>query len=152
MGVGQDIIRKVILQRHLDCDFERYHYKAGDIARTLDGAVLICEYSAIDYINAFPIVRSISIRNKKFQRVPYTNLEYIKKGKYKKEEYPISKSINWKVGDIVEQDGFIVLLYEEVRHQQFYGYVLEAEQKYYIDVRVFIQNNFASYVVNKTVN
>ncbi|WP_289751762.1 hypothetical protein [Bacteroides acidifaciens] len=77
-----DILRNLILNKYPDYDFDRYHFKSGDIVRTLDGAVICVRESALEYVDAFPIVRSMRIREKVWQRVPYTDLPYYKKGEF----------------------------------------------------------------------
>lgn len=143
-----NIIRNLILKSNPDYDFNRYRFKPGDIVRTLDGAVIVVEYSALDYIKAFPIKRSISCKIRQFQRVHYNNLPYYEKDNFEPICIPITKSLCWKIGNIiVDEYGAKVLLFEEVEHQCFYGFVLETDNDYYLHTRIYVQNPYKDYIL-----
>lgn len=143
-----NVIQKLIMNQCPDYDFSRYRFREGDMVETLDGALVIVEYSALEYVSAFPIRRSMTCRKKEFQRVSYSNLPYYKKGEFKHKSYPISNSIFWKLGDIVrDEPGYVVLLTKEDGDQKFSGFVLEAENEYYLHTRIYIRNPYAAYVL-----
>lgn len=72
-------IEKLLKSKYPDYDLERYRYKAGDIIRTEDGAMIVVEYSAIEHIQGYVIKRSLVFREKGPQRIEYTKLPYYKK-------------------------------------------------------------------------
>lgn len=144
-----DILRKLILHECPDYDFDRYHFKSGDIVRTLDGAVICIKESALEYVEAFPVVRSMCIREKIWQRVPYTNLPYYRKGEFVNLSVKPTTSIKWKVGDFVylDYEEGLALLTEEHkdRYQAFYAYVLQCNNNYYLHTGIYIENPMKAY-------
>lgn len=143
-----NMIQKLILKEHPNYDFTRYRYQAGDIVRTLDGALVVVEYSAIDYVSAFPVIRSLKYRNREFQRIPYSDLPYYKCGEFCAEQIKPKRKLKWSVGDIVENtNGDVVLLTKETHSQGFHGYVLQSEQGFYLHTGIYIQNPYRDYVV-----
>lgn len=139
-------IEKLLKSKYPDYDLERYRYKAGDIIRTEDGAMIVVEYSAIEHIQGYVIKRSLVFREKGPQRIEYTKLPYYKKEKFKSEEFKINKRLSWGLYDIVKTDTMTVLLTKNVRHQEFYGYVLKSENEYYLNTHIYLVNPFKDYV------
>lgn len=144
-----DVIRKLILNKYPDYDFDRYRFKSGDIVRTLDGALVCVRESALEYVDAFPIVRSMRIREKVWQRVPYTDLPFYTKGEFVSLNIKPTTSVKWKVGDFVTLDyeDSLALLTEEHkdRHQAFYAYVLRCSNNYYLHTGIYVENPMKDY-------
>lgn len=138
-----NVLQRLILRDHPDYDFEQYHFRAGDMVKSLDGGLFIVDYSACEYVEAFPLVRTLTYRKKEFQRVYYTDLPYYRKGEFVNSEYPIKdeRIVKWEVGDIVcGEYGIVALLFQECGTQEFYGYVLDSDNSYYLHTRIYLPN------------
>lgn len=148
MSSAERVIRNLILEKCPDYEFDRYRFKPGDIVKTLDGAIVVVEYSSISYISAFPIVRSMKFRKKEVQRINYKDLPYYDKGEFVNMSYKISKKVIWKVGDIVksEYDDTVLLISEEDKKQQFVGFVLCTENSYYLHTKIILNSPTYGYV------
>ena len=142
-----NLIEKYIKKKYPNYDFNRYSFQAGDCVETLDGALVIIEYSAIEYVNAFVIKRSMKFRERGEQRIYLSDLPNIRKGEFVNKDIKVSESIFWKPYMIVhlERGDMTVLLLEEVKHQGFYAYVLSSENSYYLNTRVYVENPWKEY-------
>lgn len=139
-----NIIQKAILAEYPDYDFNRYRFKAGDYVTTLDGAEVIVEYSALDYIQGYVIKRSLKYREKGSARIYYTDLPYYTE--FMNKEYKVSKSLKWEIFNIVRDGNTVVLLTKEVGHQKFHGFVLETDNSYYLHTGIYLENPYAGYI------
>lgn len=146
-----NLMNKLILSECPDYDFERQHFVSGDIVKTLDGAVIIVTSSALEYITGYVYRRSLRYTKHCEVSVPYSELPYYKAGEFKSVEYKCQKKIRWSVGDIVQDPtyGAIGYLYEQVGHQQFYMYVLETDNPYYLHTGVYIESPYSGYITVK---
>ena len=146
-----NIIDKLILQKYPDYDFDRYRYKAGDYVESICGAKMIVEYSAIEYVSAFVIRRSLQYRKYGQQRVYYKDLPYYAKGEFINGLPKVNETLYWNVYDIVylEESNMRVLLTQEVKHQCFYGFVLETENNYYKHTSIYLENPYKQYIINE---
>lgn len=143
-----NIIWKLITKECPDYDFTRYRFNAGDLVTTLDGAVVVVDYSALKYVNGWVIRRGLKYRQLGEQHVLYDDLTYYKKGEFVSQPYPLSVSLKWKLYDFVKLDDYVLLLIEEKdRKQSFYAYVLESENGYYKNTRIYIENPYRDYIV-----
>lgn len=116
-------INNLILSSVPDYDFNRYRYKAGDCVDLEDGARIIVEYSALEYVQAFVIKRFFKYP-KGEHRVPYSELPYYTKCDVPQLQSPvIHKSLKWKLWTVVPADEIdgSVLLIKDVGCQEFIG-------------------------------
>lgn len=145
-----NLMQKVILKEHPNYDPNRYRFKAGDFVTTLDGARICVKYSAIDYVVAYVMSRSLVYRTSGEQRVYYKDLPMIPKDGFINNVPKINESLQWSTYDIVRGDyaNMLVLLYEELdRPQEFYGWVLSCENNYYLHMGVYIVNPYRNYIL-----
>lgn len=146
-----NVIQKLILRDHPDYDFEQYHFQAGDVVRSLDGGVFIVDYSACDCVEAFPLKRTMKYRNKEWQKVYYKDLPYYRKGDFVNTPYVIKNErvIKWDVGDIVKNErNDVMLLFDSCGFQEFYGYVLDTSNTYYLHTRVYLRNPYRDFLLD----
>lgn len=143
-----DIIRKVILAKCPDYDFDRYRFRYGDFVQTEDGAKLMVVESCLTYVKAFVLKRSLTIRVLGESKIFYENLPYYNKGNFKSVKYTINKSLLWKSGDVVQDNDFILLLCEDLGNQSFYAYVLETPYDYYKESKIYVVNPYRDYVIS----
>lgn len=144
-----DTLRKLILSKCPDYDFERYHFSSGDYVETLDGARILVTEPALEYTHAYVLVRSLKYREKGLQRISYKDLPYYKKGTFVNKLPKLNTSKKWKLYDLVFVDEYfdmIVLLDECIGHQRFYAYVISSENKYYLNTRIYIENPYKDYI------
>lgn len=141
-------ITKYLCRKYPDYDPERYHFKPGDIVTTSDGAVILVKESAIEYVTGYALKRSFLFRPHGENRVPYSYLPDLRKGKYMHPGFPISKSLRWREGTIVTDltYGVVVYLYEEVSPQCFYGFVVKSENERYLHTGIYIPNPYKDYI------
>lgn len=149
MNLGQRIIQKLILEECPNYDFDRYRFQPGDILKMSDGAIICVEYSALDYVSAFPLLRSMRVREKCWQKIYYSDLPYYQKGSFTSLDIIPINRLKWKVGDIVNMDkcdGKVLLTEEDdMRPQTFIGFVLECENNYYTHTGIYIENPMKDY-------
>lgn len=138
----------MLKKKYPDADFDRYRYVTGDMIELPDGAVVLCIHSAIYHIEACVVKRSFKYNEYKQYRIPYEEIPAVY-GEFIPAGYKIRKSLNWRVGDIVDDNGYIVYLYQEVGHQQFYGWVIKAVNEYYLHTGIYLVNPYADYIVAK---
>lgn len=145
-----NIIHKLILQSCPDYDFGRYHFKLGDVVDTLDGAKIFVIDSALDYVEAFILKSSFTLRRHTKCYVPYSNLPDFKKGEFVSEELHIATSLKWQVGNVVMDPQFNnkLLLTEENEKNTFIGVILESEVPQYVGYSVVVQNPYRDYLLN----
>lgn len=143
-----DVIRKLILQDCPDYDFDRHRFKSGDLVKLDCGAVIVVTESGLDHVRCYVYKRSLRYRECGEIKVDYTDLPYYPKGSFTSHPYSIQKKLKWSVGDIVTDPtyGTVGYLYEEVRPQEFYMYVLESDNDYYKHTRVYIPNPYREYI------
>ena len=143
-------LRKLILKKHPDYDFDRYSFQPGDCVETLDGAIAIIEYSAIDWVNAFIIKRSMKFRQKGEQRINLNDLPNLRYGEFISKDLEPSKSIFWKENTIVyvEHDNLLALLLKEVHFQGFHAFVLNCDNNYYLHTRIYLDNPYKDYCLD----
>lgn len=146
-----DLIRKAILQKCPDYDFDRYRFKSGDVVKLDCGAVIVVRQSYLKSVWAYVHKRSLHYRNLGSADIPYDDLPYYKKGEFRHAPYKLNKTLKWQVGDIVEDPtyGTVGYLYEETEHQCFYMYVMECDNSYYTNTGIYIQNPYGGYVIAK---
>lgn len=143
-----NIFIKMILKDHPDYDLERYRFKAGDVVRLNCGALLLVDYSAIEYASGYICRKSVLHRELKEERVSYDELPYFKEDEFVPYKFKLNTSLKWKVGDFIRDDrGTLMYLYHETDHQCFYGFVLESAQSYYLHTRVFVMNPYREFVL-----
>lgn len=143
-----DIIRKLILRDCPNYDFDRHRFSSGDVVKLDCGAVIIVDESALTYIKGYVYKRSLKHREFGEVKISYDELPCYPKGEFKSYPYTVQKKLKWSVGDIVSDPnyGTVGYLYEEVRPQEFYMYVLETNNNYYLHTRVYIANPYRGYV------
>lgn len=141
-----DCWRKMILEKYPNYDFERYRFKAGDCVKTNDNAIIIVKASALEYVTAYVIRRGFKYNKLGETDVQYSDIPYSKKGEFKSLPYKSNKSLKWRVSEIREIDGMTILLYKEVEHQGFYGFVLKSEDPYYLNTGVYVRNDYRDYI------
>lgn len=134
-------------KKYPDADFDRYRYRIGDIIELSDGAKVLCVGSAIYYIEAYVIKRSIKYREYARYRISYQELPYAT-GDFVSCTYQITKKLKWSVGNVIEDNGNIIYLYQEIRYQEFYGWVIKAVNEYYLHTGIYIANPYKSYIVS----
>lgn len=133
---------KFILSKYPNADLDRYRFKEGDIFKVGD-AVLLCLYSAVEYVNCYVIKRSLQYREPGVEtRVYYEDIP--REPVFVKPK--LRKSGKWKVGDIVETDGMLIYLYKEEHPQYFYAWVIESENNYYLHTGIALPSPLYYYV------
>lgn len=133
---------KLISSKYPNADFNRYRFKAGDIFKVGD-AVLLCLYSAIEYVNCYVVTRSLQYRELGIETKVYYD-DIPKEPVFV--EPKVRKSGKWKVGDIVRTDGMLIYLYKEAHPQYFYAWVIEAENNYYLHTGIALPSPLYYYV------
>lgn len=144
-----DILRKLILKKHPNFDFNRYRYSPGDLIKLDDGAIVVVKEGALDYVDAYVYRRSVKYRFYSLVRILYEELPYYANGEFITEAYRLNKTLKWSVGDIVQDPsyGTIGYLFEEVGHQRFYMFVLEADNPYYVHTGIYLENPYKDYII-----
>lgn len=144
-----DILRKLILKKYPNFDFNRYRYNPGDLIRLDDGAVVVVKEGALEYVDAYVYRHSLKYRYYNLVRIQYEELPYYVKGEFTTEVYKLNKTLKWRVGNIVQDPtyGAIGYLFEEVGQQRFYMFVLEADNPYYVHTGIYLENPYKDYVV-----
>lgn len=143
------IIEKAILAKYPDYDFDRYRFRAGDIVQSNDGAVIIVIESSLTDVYAYIYKKSFIHNVHCKTSIPYEELPYFAKGEFKSLPYSLRRSLNWRVGDIVQdpQYGTVCYLYADAGyHQGFYAWVLGPENSYYLHQGIYLQNPYGTYV------
>lgn len=141
-------IQKLILRDHPDYDINRHHFDAGDIVRLDDNSIIVVEYSAIEYVQAWVVRKGFKYRELGEQRVLYTDLPYYRKGDFVSELPKISTSIKWKLYDFrVFDDKRTGFLYEQKGHQEFYAFVISPMNDYYFHTKIWVRNPFHEYIM-----
>lgn len=144
-----DVIRKLILNKCPNYDFDRHRFESGDYVTTLCGAKIIVKNSALDYVDAYVLVRSLKFRERGLQRIYYDDLPYFAKSTFINKLPKTQSSLNWKIYDIVhlEFGNMTVLLTEEKGHQQFYAFVLSSDNNYYLHTSIYVENPYKEYIM-----
>lgn len=145
-----NIIHKLILQRCPNYDFGRYHFKFGDVVNTLDGAKIFIIESALNYVEAFILKSSFTLRRYTKCNVPYSNLPDFRKGEFVSEELPLATSLKWQVGNVVLDPQFNnkLLLIEEGEKNSFTAVILESDFPQYVGYFVCVVNPYRDYLLN----
>lgn len=148
-----DVIKKLIRSKFPDYDFDRYRFKPGDYVITVDGARVLVKESALDYVTAYVLKRSLVYRELGEQRVYYKDLPYYDKDGFVNSTPKTSNSLKWNRFDFVHlgNGNMDVLLTEEIGHQRFYAFVLHSDMDYYLHTSVYVENPYKDYIVNKVV-
>lgn len=142
-----DILHKLILQRCPNYDFDQYRYRFGDIVETLDGAKIFVVESALDYVEAFILKSSFTLRRYTECRVPYSNLPKYGQDEFVNEQLPVSNSLNWKVGNVVIDPQFNTkLLLTKSLDNGFTALVLESPVPPNRGCSVFVMNPYRDYI------
>lgn len=146
-----NIIERLIIKKCPNYDFNRYRFKSGDYVTTLCGAKIIVKESALEYVDAYVLNRSLKYREKGLQRVYYDDLPYFEESAFINKLPKIQSRVNWKLYDIVhlELGNMTVLLTEEKGHQQFYAYVLSSDNNYYLHTSIYIENPYKDYIASQ---
>ena len=150
--VELNIIQKLILKKYPNYDLNRYHYKCSDIINhKYNGAQIIVEYSAIEYIQGYVIKSGFGMKKGTKIRVNYDDLEYYAKDQYIKPDYNISSRIRWEPGDIVrDPDNGFILLITEYAGDGFYALVLDSNgNEYYDETSIYVLNRYSDYIMKK---
>lgn len=129
---GVSPIMKVILKKHPDYDLSRHHFVSGDVVTNVKtSALCFVVESAIEYCNCIVIRAGFGMPKGTEVRVPYTDLEYFEYGTYQRPQYSISKRIFWEPGDIVQNDGCLLLIKKrpETDPTCVHAIVLEADNE-----------------------
>lgn len=130
-----------------DYDFNQYRYKFGDVVETLDGAKIFVIESALNYVEAFILKSSFTLRRYTTCMVPYDNLPKYGKEEFVNEQLPVSNSLNWKIGNVVTDPQFdSKLLLTECVDGGFRAYVLESCNQAYVGCAVFAMNPYRDYI------
>lgn len=148
-----DVLKKLILSKVPEYDFDRYRFKPGDYVRTVDGARVLVKESALEYVTAYVLKRSLVYRELGEQRVYYKDLPCYNKGEFVNKLPENTRSIKWSKFDFVhlEDGNMYVLLTDEVKHQGFYAFVLSSDMDYYLHTCVYVENPHKDYIPNKVV-
>lgn len=143
-----NILEKLISKKCPGYDFNRYHFNKGDIVKLSCGAVIVVEYSCLEYVQAWIHKRSLTYRDFTSVRIFYNDLPYFEKGTFTNYNYSVQKRLKWRVGDIIldPKTGVTSFLYEETRPQEFYAFVLKSDNKYYMHTHVFVPNPYREYI------
>lgn len=138
-----NVLKRLILSKCPDYDFDRYRFKFGDIVETLDGAKIFVKSSALSYVEAFILKSSFTLRRHNYAKVPYDNLP----DKPLDTQIQVQTKLRWSVGDFVKEPlyGMVVLLTEKVDNG-FYGLVVESSNPYYRETSIYITNPYQDYI------
>lgn len=145
------LLTRLILSKYPDYDVNRYHFKSGDIVKLDCGAIFIVSTSAIEFVDGYIHKRSLKYREFGEVRIDYKDLPYFPKGAFVPAKASVQKSLKWSVGDVVRdpRTNMLLYLYSNQGHQRFYGYVLETDNPYYNNTRVYIDNPYSDYILQE---
>ena len=145
-----NIIHKLILNKCPNYDFNQYHFKFGDVVDTLNGARIFVIEGSLDYVEAFILKSSFSLRRYTQCLVSYKNLPRYSQGEFTSIELPVTKSLRWKVGDVVIDPQFNnkLLLIKEGDRNSFTAVILESANPQHVGYRVCVINPYRDYLLN----
>lgn len=138
-----NVLKRLILFKCPNYDFDHYRFKFGDIVETLDGAKIFVKSSALSYVEAYVLKSSFALRRFRYVNVPYDNLP----DKPLDEQIQVQTKLKWSVGDFVKESlyGMTILLTEKVDNG-FYGLVVESTNPYYRETSIYITNPYQDYI------